>query len=186
MRCSKALEYPLLFNIVMATTGTNFVNILSWHKKSDSHPLFSVEYARENLASLAETLVMLASYLVLGVLVLHFAYTIGLLETETLLWLFVQNWTRALYFGLPPSVLGNPYWAAGFILVTFMMVFVLHLAFDVLKANLHPNFKKEFAAIKIIPKVRIKKPVKPLVIKKLKQFRKFMTIQENVDRKPLV
>lgn len=156
--------------------GTNFVNVLAWHKKSDTHPIFNAEYTRENLVSFAETSVMLFEYLVLGFLALHFANTLGFLEEETLAWFVVENSAKVLYFGLPLSVFESPYWAAGFFLMTLIMVFVLRLAFDVLKANLHPNFKKDFAAFKIIRKVTVKKPLKPLIIKRLNQFRNFMTV----------
>ncbi len=159
----------------MATLGTGFVNILAWHKKSDTHPIFSAEYFRENLVSFAETIVMLAAYFVLGVLALHFAYILDLLEAETLLWLFVENGARFLYLGLPLFVFESPYWAIGFFLVTVVMIFVLHFAFDVLKAKLHPNFKKEFATFKILRKVTVRKSLKPVILKRLNQFRDFMT-----------
>lgn len=140
--------------------GLHFGRLLSWHRKEKIHPLFDPDFAKENLVSLAETFVVLFLYLVNGILALHLAVTLGLFETETLLWLIIELNARTLYFGLPEAYFQSVYVAAGILAFTIVSTALIHLSLDVLRASLHLQHAEKIPVLDRLPRtVRLRQPV---------------------------
>ena len=139
--------------------GLHFGQLLSWHRKEKIHPIFNPDFAKENLVSLAETFVVLYLYLINGILALHLAVTLGLFETETLLWLIIELNARTLYFGLPEAYFQSVYVAAGMLAFTVVSTVLIHLSLDVLRANLHLQHAPKIPVlVQPLHKVRLGSP----------------------------
>jgi len=109
---------------------------LSWHRKYHSHPIFNPEYARENLVSLVETLVMFYIYSLIISLVIFLFATIGFVETDSMLVLYAHQ----LY---GPFIVQTGENSVAVCLITILIYSVIALiireSFEVYKATQHPK-----------------------------------------------
>jgi hypothetical protein len=123
----------------MKTLGRKYKSILIWHNRTQSHPIFDPSYARENLVSLGQGLLMLSLYFAFSILLMHFLRTLNVWDAENLSGYLIEVATKFLYFGLPAHLFPNPYVAAAFVGGTLLAAVAVHLSLDILKANLHPQ-----------------------------------------------
>lgn len=117
-------------------------SLLSWHREMKSHPLFKPENAKENLVSLAETIVLLYLAIVTIVLTLHFFVLSGYFKPQTLP-LFLSEGAARILMG---KILGPKFniRAVVFlaIITTIVLARVAHYSFDLIKADFHSKRKE--------------------------------------------
>jgi len=117
--------------------------LISWHKGFRVHPIDDPRYARENLVSLAETMVMLYFYYVILILVLHFLAISGVIEAETLPWLIIETNAANILSHIPREMSEDRLNILVAILTTIVAARSVRYSFDILKADMHPGKRKK-------------------------------------------
>lgn len=123
----------------MKTVGFQSDFVILWHKHFMTHPVFDPKYARENIVSLVETLVMLFLYLSLLVLFLHWLVVLGFFIKGNIPWGMIEASTRILPFRPKTPFYNNPFGIFVSIVVTVGVIQVIKHSFELIKAEMHPK-----------------------------------------------
>lgn len=123
-------------------TQSELKELLAWHKKFESHPIFKAEYAKENLASFIEFFIKVYLYATLIALAGQLINLFGYIETDTVSWLLIQIGTSALASWLPNLYLYDKLYVSISIVSVIIMIIVTGIFFSIVKANAHPKRSK--------------------------------------------
>lgn len=149
----------------MGTVGSQSEALLTLHRRAHIHPIFNPAYAKENLVSLAETLVMLYFYFAILTLVLHYFVISGYIHTQTIPWLLIELSTANLLNRIPAELVVNKLAVALAVITTIVAAKLTKNSFEIIKADLHPkeylhDLKTAAVAVKVEPRfVRTRKAV---------------------------
>jgi hypothetical protein len=133
-----------VYNVSMKTVGFSGESLILWHQKFHVHPIFNPGYARENLVSLAETVVMMALYASIAILALHWTVVLGYIAPQTIPWMLIEGATKILLYRLPAKLINDRF---GIFLALVTTIFAARLtrrSFELVKADLHPKKTKNF------------------------------------------
>jgi hypothetical protein len=122
----------------MKKVGLSGESLISWHREIHVHPIFDPAYAKENLVSLAETLVTLYFGFVTFVLLMHYFVLMGYIQTQTIPWLVIEMNASALMGNYPPGIATDKFAVFVALITTIMALKLVRRAFALLKAELHP------------------------------------------------
>ena len=127
----------------MRTVGNTGASSISLHKNDHVHPIFDPTYARENLVSLAQTLVMGFMYFSIFALLLHWFVMEGYIETQTIPWALIEGSTDYLLYRLPENLIYDKLSIALAIITTIVAARLVRRSFEILKADIQPGKKKK-------------------------------------------
>jgi hypothetical protein len=123
-------------------TQSELKDLLAWHKKFESHPLFRSEYAKENLASFVEFFLKVYLYATLIALAGQLMNLFGYIETDTVIWLLIQVGNSALASWLPNVYLLDKIYVSLTIASVVIIILITGYVFRVVKANANPKGNK--------------------------------------------
>jgi hypothetical protein len=126
----------------MKAVGFSDESLIFKHHQFRAHPIFNPDFARENLVSLAETVVMLAFYASIVILLLHWAVVLGYFKTQTITWAVIEGATKFLLYKIPENLQTDRFSIFLAIITTVFAARLARHAFELVKADLHPKKSK--------------------------------------------
>jgi hypothetical protein len=125
----------------MKKVGLSGESLITWHSEMHGHPIFDPEFAKENLVSLAETVVLLYFGFVSFILFMHYFVLLGYISEQTIPWLIIESNARALMGNYPPGIADDKMAVFVAIVTTIVAIKLVRRAFSLVKADLHPKAK---------------------------------------------
>lgn len=113
--------------------------MILWHKHFRNHPIANPTYAKENLVSLAETILILFLYFSAAVLFFHWLVILGFFVRGNIPWGIIEGSAHIIPFKPKFAIYDEPFEIFIAIVTTIVSIKIIKNSFELMKAAMHPK-----------------------------------------------